>query len=224
MMSRLLILAATVTLAGVVTQGVARTEWLPPSVPLGEFPAEVGHWTARSATPLEPDVLAVLGVDDYLNRLYATSDGGIVGLYVGYYRSQRQGDTIHSPLNCLPGAGWQIVGRERKRIRIAPPPSDGVAATDESDTIEVNRLVVVKGIERRVVVYWYQDRDGVVASEYRQRLHTVLDAIRSGRTDAAFVRIIAPVRGEGDSSELAATQTASQFAVAAYPRLSQFLQ
>ena len=53
----------------------------------------------------------MLGVDDYLSRAYYRADGAVVGLYMGYYGSQRQGDTIHSPLNCLPGAGWEPVSR-----------------------------------------------------------------------------------------------------------------
>jgi hypothetical protein len=85
---------------------------------------------------------------------------------------------------------------------------------------EPARLVVAKGFERQVVAYRCQDRDGVVASEYRQRVHTVLRAIRAGRTDAAFVRIIA-VRGVDSNAVRAASVIALRFAAVAYPAVAR---
>ena len=67
---------------------------------------QIGEWKGVQDPPLEPRVLEVLGVNDYLTRAYYRPDRAGVGLYIGYWESQRQGDTIHSPLNCMPGAGW----------------------------------------------------------------------------------------------------------------------
>ena len=64
------------------------------------------------------DVLKVLGVDDYLSRAYYKPDGAAVGLYMGFYNSQRQGDTIHSPLNCLPAAGWEPLSKSSIMIPV----------------------------------------------------------------------------------------------------------
>ena len=85
-------------------------------VPIGRtlfasFPMTFDGWRAVNDPPFEPEILKVLGVDDYLSRVYYRADRSGVGLYMGYYGSQRQGDTIHSPLNCLPGAG----GRRSRR-------------------------------------------------------------------------------------------------------------
>jgi EpsI family protein len=73
------------------------------------LPLEIGGWQGQEAAPLADDVLAQLGVDDYVSRDYVRSGLSPVGIYIGYYASQRQGDTIHSPQNCLPGAGWRPV-------------------------------------------------------------------------------------------------------------------
>ena len=35
-----------------------------------------------------------------------------VDLYIGYYGQQHQSSTIHSPLNCLPGSGWQVTSHD----------------------------------------------------------------------------------------------------------------
>ena len=113
---------------------------------------------------------------------------GAVGLYVGYHDSQRQGDTIHSPLNCLPGAGWQPLEQGRITVSVRDH------GTARPAPIEVNRVVIGKGLDRQLVLYWYQSHRRVVASEYWGKVYTVLDAMRYNRTDAAMVRVITPVR------------------------------
>jgi EpsI family protein len=172
---------------------------------------DVGEWRGQPAGAFAQNIVAVLGVDEYVNRVYTSPTARPVGLYVGYYGGQRQGDTIHSPLNCLPGAGWQPVARERPRLE-----AGGLG-------IVVNRLVIEKGLERQVVLYWYQSHGRVVASEYWGKVYTVLDALRTGRTDAALVRIIAPVRGQGRAAEIEATETATRFAKALFPLLDRFV-
>ncbi len=62
--------------------------------------------------------MAVLKASDYLLRDYREPDGRNMNFYVGYYASQRDGATYHSPLNCLPGAGW--VMSEPGKITISP--------------------------------------------------------------------------------------------------------
>jgi len=37
--------------------------------------------------------------------VYTKSTTSFVSLYIAYFPSQRTSDTIHSPKNCLPGAG-----------------------------------------------------------------------------------------------------------------------
>src|SRR4029078_12225928 len=72
-------------------------ESVPPRQSFSKFPMSVGEWQGVHKPPFENNILAVLGVDDYLTRVYFTPERSGVGLYVGYYGSQRQGDTMHSP-------------------------------------------------------------------------------------------------------------------------------
>jgi EpsI family protein len=135
-----------------------------------------------------------------------------IGLYVGYYGSQRQGDTMHSPLNCLPGAGWSPVSFRRMSISV---PSSAEASRD----ITVNRYVIEKGLDRQLVLYWYQGHGRVVASEYLGKIYMVLDAIRTNRTDGAMVRIIAPIV----TDEAHAEAQAVGFAQVLFPLLGRYL-
>ncbi len=153
-------------------------------------------------------MLAQLGVDDYVNRHYANADTeALIALYAGYYASQRQGDTIHSPQNCLPGAGWSPV--EAGFVTLASP----------AGPVQVNRHVISKGLSRQVVLYWYEGRGRIVAGEYRNKMLLMLDAARLGRSNGGLVRLITPV----SSSPEAATAQLVTFANALLPYLSKHL-
>jgi EpsI family protein len=179
--------------------------------PLAGFPAQLGRWQQRGADArFDAATEAVLRADDYLARDYATADGQTANFYVGYYATQRNGATYHSPLNCLPGSGWVL--NEPGRILIQPA-AGGVP-------IEANRYVVEHGSDnRQVMVYWYQGRGRTVASEYWGKIYTVLDSVRRRRSDGAMVRVMVPVRG----SEADALQLASDLAAQAAPALPEFV-
>lgn len=184
------------------------------------FPMQVGGWTGRLSAPFTDDILAVLGVDEYLTRTYIT-DTALVGLYIGYYQSQRQGDTIHSPLNCLPGAGWEPVSKDYLTIPLDS--ATAAAAGVDADSITINRYLIRKGLDRQVVFYWYQGHGRVVANEYWGKIYTVVDAIRTNRTDAALVRVVSPVFGSEADAETRAEQAGVDFVQSILPLLGRYL-
>jgi EpsI family protein len=212
-----------VALLLVVTFGyLARKSTAEPTLirePLATLPMQLGAWSGREAPDLEKKILDVLGVDDYTRRTYfAGSEPGWVSLYIGYYRSQRQGDTVHSPLNCLPGAGWTPISQDRATLMVKDTPT---ASVDREVTI--NRFVIQKGLERQLVLYWYQSHGRVVASEYWGRIYTVTDAIRHNRTDAALVRVIVPILGETPADVSAAQARGVRFVQTMFPYLGRHL-
>ena len=199
--------------AGVIAKA-SKTEIVPPRQSFVTFPQQVGPWRGQDAERFDDRVLGVLGVDEYLSRFYVAPSKGYLGLYIGYYESQRQGDTIHSPLNCLPGAGWQPLSKGYLTI----PVVDGTIGNRE---ISVNRYVIEKGLDRQVVLYWYQSHGRVVANEYRSKIFMVYDAMRLNRSDAALVRITSPfptAQGEDIADEHAV-----EFVKAMFPLLSRYL-
>jgi EpsI family protein len=177
--------------------------------PLGRFPSTLGTWQGQDL-PLEPEVIRVAAVDDHLNRQYR-SDHANIGLYIGYYQSQRQGEALHSPLFCLPGSGWQPVTNQRLDLAAA----DGSAKS-------VNQLIVERGLDRLLVLYWYQTYARVTASEYWRKLFLMHDAFFAGRTDVALVRVIAPIESSV-RSEAASLDVARPFAELVLPEVQQRL-
>jgi EpsI family protein len=167
---------------------------------LARLSRRIGDWQGYDAPPLDAKVLAVLGADDYVNRAYRKGVTTL-GLYVGYHNAQRQDDSIHSPLNCLPGAGWTVTKNERITIRDSRSPAGRVV---------VNRLIVEKGEQRQAALYWYQSRGAVIASEYESKARLFLSAVRSGRSDAALVRIMWPVMDNAPEASAEAAEFASE--------------
>lgn len=183
-----LILSALLVFQGAAFYGLARrTEAIPRSKPLAGFPSVIGEWRMVREGVIEQEDKDVLRADDYLTRQYASSSGESANLFVAYFQSQRAGQTPHSPKNCLPGSGWTWSVADTIRVDIA----------GRSQPIEINRYVVSKGDDHAVVLYWYQSRDRVVASEYRAALFTAWDALRSNRTETELVRVVAPVTNNG---------------------------
>ncbi len=244
---RALIVTACFVLAAAGIARASRTEPTPPRESLEQFPMQIAGWQGESAERFDQQTLAVLGVDEYVSRIYSAPGAPPVGLYIGFYRSQRQGDTMHSPLNCLPGAGWEPVRTERVELpvaawREAPAPAwrkapalpAGAAPAAGNApawrkapalrTITINRVLIQKGLDRQVVLYWYQSHGRVTASEYWGKIYTVLDAIRLNRTDAAMVRVISPVAdAQSPASQAASERAASAFVDALFPLLNRFL-
>ena len=213
--ARLLVLSACLLVGATLAARATDAEQVPLREPLAKMSRQIGPWVGRDEPQLPSDIVAVLGVDEYINRAYVDPSGrgaAPVSLYVGYYQSQREGDTMHSPLNCIPGSGWEPVRAARPQISVP-----GVLSP-----ITVNRLLIEKGIDRQVVVYWYQAHGRVVASEYWSKLFMVYDAVRLNRSDAALVRVISPVL-PSENDPAAAESRVTEFVQQLFPRLNAHL-
>lgn len=218
------VVVTLVLVAGAVAIARAsKTEAVLPRESLSTFPLEIAEWRGQPTERFDQQILAVLGVDEYVNRIYTAPPDAAIGFYVGYYKSQRQGETMHSPLNCLPGAGWQPVKQERVAIPVATGLDAATGRPTGRREILVNRFVIQKGLDKQVVLYWYQSHGRVVASEYWGKIYTVVDAIRMNRTDAAMVRVICPVGGSDAAAEARAAEAATSFTTAMFPLLGRYL-
>ena len=193
-----------VLLAGAAGMGfLSHGESTPPARPMNEFPKDIGNYSMVAEYPFDEATLKVLGVTDYVNREYFSPGQGGLGLYIGYFRTQRTGASIHSPKNCLPGAGWQPTVSEIYQLSLP-----------DGRKVPVNLYVIRKDLDQQVVLYWYQSHGRVVASEYWGKFYMVADAIRLNRTDAALVRIVAPTRnGDLEAARKQAIAFAQQVAV-----------
>ena len=132
---------------------------------------------------IDQETLDVLGAGDFLSRVYTQGGQALpIGLFIGYFPTQRTGVTIHSPKNCLPGSGWAFESSQYVDLNDA----NGKAH-------RVGEYIIANGENRQFVIYWYQAHGRSVANEYMAKIYLVTDAMRLNRTDGALVRVITPI-------------------------------
>ena len=180
--ARFTLAALLIAGAAIFLQARARSEVFPPRLPLKQFPAQLGGWTGTDVA-IDKEVLEILGPGDFLVRIYQNQQKTpYVDLFIAYFRSQRAGDTIHSPQHCLPGSGWAPI--ENQRISLSMPGHEPFPA---------NRYLIAKGDSRQLVLYWFWAHNRGVASEYWAKFYLVADSIKMNRSDGALVRITTPM-------------------------------
>lgn len=200
--------AAALMLAGILgMHQLHRPPITPPATPLSRFPARIGRWSGTDV-PLTQRVIDAAGLNEYVNRVYRDGAETPVSLFISYYRTQRTGQTIHSPKNCLPGAGWQPIYSRRLSIPLAG-----------AKRIIVNEYDVVRGTNRVLVLYWYQERGRDIASEYAAKFWLSYDALTRDRTDGGLVRVTTPIGSRRGRAE----QRAVGFVRAIFPLLDRFI-
>ncbi len=206
------ILATIVLLAqAVVFYTMSHGDAIPLQHPFAQFPQQIGNWNTVQDSPIDQDTREVLGADDYLNRVYADRQSrAAASLYVAYWQTQQTGQAPHSPKNCLPGAGW--VSSLAGVLDLSLP--------GRGEPARVNQYVVARGNDKALVLYWYQSRSRVVASEYSAKVYTVLDSLRLHRSDTALVRVLVPIH---DGNEEAAREQATAFVRAFFQPLRSYL-
>ncbi len=190
---------------------------VPYSEPLSLMPTNFGPWVSQDV-PLTDDTLEVLGKGDFLNRIYTfepkagsdTPRQPPISLFIGYFASQRTGQTMHSPQNCLPGAGWTFDSQKYTTIQDI-----------NGKSYKVGEYVISNGDVKQFVIYWYQAHGRSIPNEYVAKGYMVADAIRMNRTDGALVRVITQILPSEplETAEARALQFTKQMA----PNLPRFV-
>ncbi|HEY0162408.1 MAG TPA: EpsI family protein [Edaphobacter sp.] len=205
-----------VTLTLLLHRGDA--DHVPASEPLSLMPATIDGMVSQDY-PLDSDVLSVLGKGDFLNRVYSVPASRAietrtptypVSLFIGYFATQRTGQTMHSPQHCLPGAGWTFESRSYDNL-------DDI----NGKRFNVGEYIINNGETRQFVIYWYQAHGRSIANEYKAKAYMLADAIRYNRTDGALVRVITPISSSEQVAD--ARKRAIRFTAHVTPYLSQFI-
>jgi EpsI family protein len=150
------------------------------AAPLESVPRTLAGYPSVDRS-ISADERRVVGVSAYLFREFSRGSQTAFTVYVGYYDHQLQGKAIHSPKNCLPGAGWEVVSAAEEQLATAAGP------------VPVNRYLLVNEHQRAMVYYWYQGRGRVEGNEYRVKFQLLRDAALLRRSDEALVRVVIPV-------------------------------
>ncbi len=204
-------LTAVLVLQTVLFYSASHGENLAPVQTLDKLPTQIGSWQMIQQGVVEKETLDILKADDTLTRMYGSPvENAAASLFVAYFRTQRTGQSPHSPKNCLPGSGWTQTTSGYTDVLI---PKTG-------ETIRINRYIVGKGDEKSAVLYWYQTPHRVIANEYDAKFWLVADSIRYHRSDTALVRVVVSFQGDQDKK---AVEVGEKFVQAVYPALRPYL-
>ncbi len=185
---------------------------VPIKKPLSTFPTQIGAWKWINQSPLSDGVRKVLGVDDYIQYDYVSEDGMPVNLYVSYFsRTGSGGKGYHSPKNCMPGGGWNVLHSEPLTLTVSH---------SRPLAVEINKMLMQKGAGKEVVFYWYQCRGRIISSEYMDKIYLVLDSVFKRRSDGAFIRIMSPAQ---DGQEAKTVEYLKNFTKQVIPVLEEHL-
>ena len=199
------------TVAAIFSVLVRQGKAVPLRRSLAQFPYEIGDWKGIDLGRFPDEVLKVLQASDYLNRDYQDGKNGPrLNFYIGYYEQQRAGESMHSPKNCLPGNGWEVL--ESVQVPLDIP--------QLHKTIQVNHYVVQSETSKMFVLYWYDTHGRAFASEYQGKAILVWEALKTGRTDGSLIRVLVPF---SSSSQRPAEEMATHFARQVYPMLKDYL-
>ena len=164
------------------------------AAPLESIPSVIDGWSVLKTEALDPRTLQVLLPTSYISRVY-TKNGRQLGLFIAYYSVQRAGETMHSPKNCLPGSGWEILRQDSTSVPVQGCPT------------RINKYSIQRTGQRSLVFYWYQSKDRVIASEALGKVMLVRDSLMDGNTGGLLARVTVSDSGpDAADGEAFATQ------------------
>jgi exosortase D (VPLPA-CTERM-specific) len=152
---------------------------LPKNIAINDLPTKIGEWVGERNKLNDIDIKN-LHLTEYVLADYRNSSNVPVTLLVVYYATQESGKSSHSPRTCLPGSGWAMQNQTKELLIQAKP---------EKMPLYYNRLQAIKGQNRQLVYYWYQQRGRNITNELILKWYLFLDAFTKNRTDGTLVRV-----------------------------------
>lgn len=185
-----------------------RPQAVPNRPGLATLPLDIGAWRGQPSS-VDARTQDILDSSDYfLGDFVREDDGGVVNLWIAYYDEQVKEAAIHTPQQCLPGAGWEFVSLDSVEAPVVG---------HSGEQFRINRALVTNSRQSMLVYYWLEARGEQFANAQLFKFANVRDSILKRRSDGALVRMITPlVPGE---SEAVAEGRLVDFMRAAYPAL-----
>ncbi|MEL6789138.1 MAG: VPLPA-CTERM-specific exosortase XrtD [Pseudomonadota bacterium] len=187
---------AAIIVIFIVTAGLAKVVTVeklitPERQVFAVFPSEFRGWRA-DIQPIDSEVAEVLGADDSLVVNMTSPQGDLYNVYMAYLTARRDGRSWHSPRQCIPGGGWQVIDFS------VVDTDDPNIEQDDRLPFAYNRMVIEFNGDKRIIYYWYDQRGQQFANEYIMKLSVIWDTLTRQRADGALVRLMAPVKKGND--------------------------
>ena len=147
------------------------------------FPSQIDEWNSKEVPSFFTNYRD-FGVDKELSRIYGTSSGDSVRIYVGYFEYQKQAKELIS------NETTELLNHATK-IKVGMNPHGYV---------EINKLIQKDGAKNRLTLFWYDLNGRIVTDKYMAKAYTIWDAFTRGRTNGAVIILTTDFQKEEDPS------------------------
>lgn len=178
---------------------------------LSDIQTDFSDWKVEQTFAMDEKTLNILKSDQEVWRKYVSNEGFTISLFVAYFKDQKYGAQIHSPIHCVPGGGWKIIQRGKYSMEVHNSPAR---------ELKMNKMINSNGRYKEIMLYWFWTRSGVITSEYGLKIDLAKNALFRKPTDAAFVRFNFPII---DNDQTKTLQIASAFIQQIFPSVQQVL-
>ncbi len=169
---------------------------VPPRLELATFPLTVGTWSGQE-TDLNKAAFRVRGADHEIVRTYRSPSGREYQLYVAYFESQRQSKEIVNWLTARLHLNSTVVD-----IPIDQRKSISVNYISNHQFSPENNSLVRNIQSNQHVFFWYNINGRILADRYKAKFASILNALKYGRTNGAFVLVSTAAADRGGEKEV----------------------
>ncbi|MBP7216514.1 MAG: EpsI family protein [Candidatus Omnitrophica bacterium] len=171
-------------------------------IKVADFPKAIGAWSSVDI-PLSERDFQILETRNLILREYSNPTGSKIYLYIIYSEENRK--VTHPPEVCYLGSGSTIANKTLVKV------SDGMRA---------NRLLIEKGNEQQLAVYWFKAGNLSTDQYLKQQVKIVIDRLLGKKTSGALIRVSTDVQ-QGREQE--AEQAIMEFCSDIVPHVIQFV-
>jgi len=154
-----------------------------------DFPPTHNGWRMVGQSTLSENVMKVLMPTEYLSRRYASESGDVVDMYLSFFDGGPDSGRIHSPKNCVAGAGWTELSSERVVMNLG------------GEDVNLVKSIYAKDATREVIYYWFDMRGNTMSDEYSLKLAEITGSMFHRRRDQSFMRISVQARDNVDAAQ-----------------------
>jgi len=189
--TKIIILIICFALTSIVIYRHPSSKAVKKQVQLNQALTDIKGWAVNGYTPLDSNIVKALELDNYVNQGYSNGSDTLF-LYIGYYLTAKKVGAAHDPLVCFPGQGWVVTGRQKGRLSLH---------TNPGDSISYSSMIVQRGMQKELIIYWFQSYDRTNPDTLSQKIHSLWKKLRLQREDNAFVRVSMALEGKSPEDQ-----------------------
>lgn len=145
---------------------------------INELPITIGDWRGKDLNLNYSKPFVIPGVDSEIMRLYWSSSGREVKLYIGYFESQGKGKELVSYKT-------QMLYENSEAFEVP---------INANSSIMVNRTVLTVGMQKFLLLSFYDLNGQIVANRYMVKFVTVINGLLSRQTNGAIIVVYSELK------------------------------